>query len=416
MHLLLIAFIGITTTQPGILDQTDEELTAPGYYIAEDICIDPFIYISNMSNDPKNIACQAFFVDTEQGEKWRIIMVGSNRLVVLQEDMEIPLEVSLPFEAWGATYSRGGRFVIVRGGTGDRSIDQALYFDVANNITRIIDPSPDEHQCRLLLSDTGRIIAYKSGCFFIYDEYLNYTGYVKYDDMNFRFTTSSYTDNIIVTENVIDRPREILAFDWDGNLLWECDTGDRTVVTQLAVSQDGSIVVVPFTEHGIMVIDGNTGSLFWEYFDGMQTSTVAISPDNSYMSIPIPTEIGELPNNFMVAGTSGDFNGNIQCQPSSRWHFLYPDFINDHRYVLFHTQDINNPQTIRRCLLAPNGALVWSSEPVNSGDLSFIPSANSFNNDYNLIGYPIALSSIEPRFVYQAEDGIHIVSIHSGEE
>ncbi len=44
MHLLLIALVGITTTQPAILDQTDEEWTAPGYNVIEEVSINPLDY------------------------------------------------------------------------------------------------------------------------------------------------------------------------------------------------------------------------------------------------------------------------------------------------------------------------------------------------------------------------------------
>jgi len=70
MNLLLMALLGITTTQPAILDQTDEEWTAPGYNVFEEVSINPLDYGESISwgencNGPTaRIGCQAFFMPT----------------------------------------------------------------------------------------------------------------------------------------------------------------------------------------------------------------------------------------------------------------------------------------------------------------------------------------------------------------
>ena len=402
-----------TTVSVDILDNTDGEWIAPGYSVTERVLIDPYDYVTAIENDPRNIACQAFFVDTELGEKWRVIIVGSDKLVILQEDWEAPMEVILPFSAYGAIYSRGGHFVIVRDGIADMHLDQALYVDIDRNITKYFDPTPDGRwRNGMAVSDNGVVTAIGKDYIIDFDENLALSSIREYEETHFRFRCTSATDEIIVMENVYDRPREILAFDWNGNRLWEVDMGERTVVTQFAVSEDGSLVGASFTRNGISVIDGNTGRILWERYDGMQASRIAFSPDCTHMAIPVPLEVGELPNNFVITDTGDqiDENNEIWCTPSPKWYFIFPDIINNTTYVFFHTQDVECLQIRRMCLLDTDGVLIWSSEPVRCNERSFRSTGNSINFNYLLHGPPLALSMTESRVVYQGEDGVTIIT------
>ncbi len=418
-YIIYLALSVATTVSVDILDNAEGEWIAPGYSVTERVLIDPYDYVTVIENDPRNIACQAFFVDTEQGEKWRVIMVGSDKLVVLQEGWEAPLEVVLPFSAYGAIYSRGGLFVIVRDGIADMNMDQALYVDINRNITKYFDPTPDGRwRNGMAVSDNGAVTAIGKDYILDFDENLALSSIREYEDTNFRYRCTSATDEIIVMENVYDRPREILAFDWNGNRLWEVDTGERTVVTQFAVSEDGSLVGASFTRNGITIIDGNTGRILLERYDCMQASTIAFSPDGTHMAIPVPLEPGGRPYNFVITDTANQFDDNdeIWCTPSRRWYFLFPDFINNSSYVLFHSQDVECLQITRLCLLDSDGILIWSSGLIRSNERSFYPSGNSFNFDYHLLGYPLALSMTEARVVYQGEDGVNIITVSNEAE
>ncbi|MCD4848030.1 MAG: hypothetical protein K8R76_07560, partial [Candidatus Aegiribacteria sp.] len=323
------------------------------------------------------------------------------------------LEVVLPFSAYGAIYSRGGHFVIVRDGIADMNMDQALYVDIDRKVTKYFDPTPDGRwRHGLAVSDNGVVTAIGKDYILDFDENLALSSIREYEETHFRYICTSATDEIIVMENVYDRPREILAFDWNGNRLWEIDTGERAVVTQFAVSEDGNLVGASFTRNGISVIDGNTGTTLWERYDGMQASMIAFSPDCTHMAIPVPLELGGRPNNFVVTDTGGQYdNDEIWCLPSKKWYNLVPDFINNSINILFHSQDVECLQITRRCLLDTDGVLIWSSEPVKSDERSFIPFGNSSNFNYLLHGRPRALSMTEARVVYQGEDGVNIITV-----
>ena len=408
-----------TTVSVDILDSTDGEWIAPGYSVTELVLIDPWDYVTVIENDPRNIACQAFFVDTEQGEKWRVIIVGSDKLVVLQEDWEFPMEVVLPFSAYGAIYSRGGHFVIVRDGIADMNMDQALYVDIDRNITKYFDPTPDGRwRNGMAVSDNGVVTAIGKDYILDFDENLALSSIREYEETYFRYRCTSATDEIIVMENVYDRPREILAFDWNGNRLWEVDTGERTVVTQFGVSEDGSLVGASFIGNGISVIDGNTGRILWERFDGMQASRIAFSPDNTHMAIPVPLEPGGRPNNFVVTDTRKQFDDNDEiCYiPSRLWRLLLPKYINNNSFTLFLGQNRDSHHVIYYGILDINGSLIWSSELVKSNEHSFDPIGNSFNFDNLLHGPPLALSMTEARVVYQGEDGVTIITVSNEAE
>lgn len=347
-----------TTVSVDILDNADGEWIAPGYSISEDILINPFDYVTNIKNDPKNIACHAFFVDTEDGEMWRVIMVGSNRMVVLQENRENPMVVDFPFDAYGAVYSRGGRFVIIRDGELNTA-DEALHIDIDNNIVRSFDPTPDGQQCGLFLSDNGTVAGMGTDIIVDFSQDLSTATVRHYDETYLRFHCSSAYDEIIVAENAYSRPREIVAFDWDGNELWTANTGDRTVVDPLAVSLDGTRIGVSFARSGAMIIDGDDGRILWEGFNGLQTSRIVFSPDASSAAFPASMSTGEFPYNFIALSFNEDdsFAERNWYMASSIWHALVPRYIDNNRNTLFYA--CKNESVLFRYCLCISGELIW---------------------------------------------------------
>ena len=399
-----------TTVSVDILDNADGEWIAPGYSISEDILINPFDYVTNIKNDPKNIACHAFFVDTEDGEMWRVIMVGSNRMVVLQENRENPMVVDFPFDAYGAVYSRGGRFVIIRDGELNTA-DEALHIDIDNNIVRSFDPTPDGQQCGLFLSDNGTVAGMGTDIIVDFSQDLSTATVRHYDETYLRFHCTSAYDEIIVAENAYSRPREIVAFDWDGNELWTSNTGDRTVVDPLAVSLDGTRIGVSFARSGAMIIDGDDGRILWEGFNGLQTSRIVFSPDASSAAFPASMSTGKLPYNFIALSVNEDdsYAERNWYLALSTWHALVPRYVNDNYLILFTAYKTES--VLRRYSLSTSEELIWTSEPIKLDECSFQSIGNTFNLDLDLRSPVTILSKSDTELIYHSQEGIRIMTI-----
>ena len=91
------------------IDNTDGEWVAPGYEVITELDFDPLEYVDDVQ------AAQAFFMDTDEGEKLRLILVGDNRVLVFDEPWDDYRECSLElFERIkGITFSRNGRFIAI---------------------------------------------------------------------------------------------------------------------------------------------------------------------------------------------------------------------------------------------------------------------------------------------------------------
>jgi len=91
---MLLIFMTALSVIPGweIIDQTDEDWIAPGYSVATLHQIDPVEYAgSSMSEtmDVLSIQCYSVFIDTPDGEKWQVILLFGDKLVLLQEDSQV---------------------------------------------------------------------------------------------------------------------------------------------------------------------------------------------------------------------------------------------------------------------------------------------------------------------------------------
>ena len=408
--LVYLALSLAATVSVDIFDNADGEWIAPGYSISEDILINPFDYVTNIKNDPKNIACHAFFVDTEDGEMWRVIMVGSNRMVVLQENRENPMVVDFPFDAYGAVYSRGGRFVIIRDGELNTA-DEALHIDIDNNIVRSFDPTPDGQQCGLFLSDNGTVAGMGTDIIVDFSQDLSTATVRHYDETYLRFHCTSAYDEIIVAENAYSRPREIVAFDWDGNELWTVNTGDRTVNYALTVSPNGSKIGVSFARSGAMIIDVDDGRIFWESTDAIHTSRVVFSPDAYSAAYPASMLAGVYPYNFVVlsADENDSFAERNWYTASPMWHDLVPRYIDNNRNILFIAYKTES--VLSRYCLSILEKLIWTSEPIKLDECSFQSIGNTFNLDWDLRCPVAVLSKSDTELIYHSQEGIRIMTI-----
>ena len=394
---VLVAVITVPTGTINLeqIDMTDGEWVAPGYEVVTKLDFDPLEYVDNVQ------AAQAFFMDTEEGEKLRIILVGDNRVLVFDEPWDNPMEYSVesPWEVYLVTMSRNGKYIalcVVKDslvvptiGFGPE-ITERIWWGHRLEITdegiksEPFNPRPGNLNYMRYMSDDGRIAASNSrGVISLYpredtEEFLSRPAC---NDM-WRRRACSYDSSIITLGNLPNDngQRVIECYDWSGNFLWETPIGDRNL-TSLRISPSGEYVLAPARNGGVVCYSGQDGSELWSTCEGLMCDFPQISPDGMFW-VMSPDAFGHC---YFYNGTLDDTDnsglisvseiisnsaGNPVCLS-----------VNNSGYTLLWIQDKDNSHRVTLVYIDPNNDIVWKYNPINTGSSNqeFCFPAHMFN-------------------------------------
>lgn len=266
MHLLVMALISMVainevTIEPYSLDNTRDEWVAPGYIVLEEAVFDPLDYGEPLSiGNEQGIGCYSFFVETPQGEKWRLVMTFPDKVVVLQEDEE-PVEYQITGDIYTSVLSECGRWVIVLL-TDDDDFPalhippyEAVMIDLNDGATEDLH---DIYRVFWVGSD-GSFVTFDDDSLRFYDSNHNQVGMVENWAGNTMARPNSYALNgSILVERVKEDSIWLLrAYDNSGNITWESPGNGIP-----AVSANGDYVFVS-RQRGFECLDGDTGESIW---------------------------------------------------------------------------------------------------------------------------------------------------------
>ena len=419
---LIIALLGITVTQPNILDQTDEEWTAPGYRVIEEVSINPLDYGEPVSwgencNGPTaSIGCQGFFIPTENGEKWRIILLLKDKLVVLQEDEE-PRDISLTCSPLGIIYSRNGRYALVLGEitSGSRSAIYARkteYINIDTGEVRQFEPMQNSGW-------TGMQFVNDDGSIYRWD----YTAVnlLEYYDPDLNLVFSRETNiawgsrwghasggSVIV---FLEAGNVLRVYSNTGELLWEREL-DVNLPSNPLVSANGLVVLLA-TSYGLECYEGSTGELLWEEYE---TGTLA----------PVPSVSGRAWA-VLLRGRGLVFGEDVASResiidiryPARSWSHGVPAAIaTTNRAVLVICGSLppeyQNGNLSKLIYVNDNGVIVWVSTlfSVASSPLNI----NRSDNVEVELRLGSSIQADGKRFIYSDYDQILISRVEGGEK
>ncbi|NOQ21754.1 MAG: hypothetical protein GQ565_03770 [Candidatus Aegiribacteria sp.] len=413
MHLLLIALIGITTTQPAILDQTDEEWTAPGYNVIEEVSINPLDYgepISwgeNCNGPTASIGCQGFFVPTEDGEKWRIIMLLKDKLVVLQEDEEVR-EIPLSCTPRGIIYSRNGSYALIMGPLSN--LNSTLYSRESERVN--IDTGEvlafdallsTENIGMHFLNDDGSVYRWEYDFLEYYDQSLELQSSV---DINIGLATR-YSHAAAGSIMLFAVPDKVMAYDRNGELLWE-NAIDGMLPCDPLVSADGSAILLA-TGHGLECYDGSSGELLWEEYD---TGTLA----------PVPSVIGHawavtLQHRGLVYGA--DLRGTESVidmrYPAENWSHGIPVAVAENGASLIQSASsppmYQNSHLRKTLLINENDRILWISFPFSVASSPLVIHTRNINLERELGAGVNSIQSDGNRFIYSDYEFVNVLRV-----
>jgi len=421
MTLLLMALVGgITTTQPGILDQTDEEWTAPGYNVIEEVSINPLDYGEpvDWSSSSASIGCQGFFVPTEEGEKWRIIMLLKDKIVVLQEDEEVR-EIPLACDPVEIVFSPNGRYALVKGkDVSRRRFDrrEVEYINIDTGEVRLFEPELSSGWLGgFFINNDGSLYRFslRENVLEYYDPDLNlissHEGDIGYCGGS-SFSQASDGSIMILTFG-----KTILAFDDVFNLLWRMESENYPHFSSPVVSPDGSYAFLStYNEDGLTCLNAHTGEVLW-------------SEMGSEINAPLPSDYGNgwaatLSNRGLLIGTDVDSRESISyiLYASETWSYGSPVAVSRNGACLLKAVSLppeyQNVSLIKFIYTDETGNIIWVSAAYSvaaAGSLDFCSNINIGRGlEFKVVK---GIQSDGNRFIYSDYEYVKVLRVEGGE-
>ena len=130
--ILTVPVIGTLDLTP--IDNTDGEWVAPGCEVITELEFDPLEYVDDVQ------AAQAFFMDTDDGERLRLILVGDNRVLVFDEPWETYREYTIepPWAIGSVTFARNGKYLAISAYKDSTYLASAAAAEQANDNCRLM--------------------------------------------------------------------------------------------------------------------------------------------------------------------------------------------------------------------------------------------------------------------------------------
>lgn len=276
MYLVLMLLIstGVTTDEPTLINSTEGEWLASGYSIVLETTIDPLDYDGEpMGTNPRmdnaiQLGCLSFFVQTEDGEKWRIVMVFRDKVIVVQEDSETR-EIPLTISGNGVFFSKGGKYVLVHGGLYNTNANELINID--EGTSEFFDYGLTDGATFTWVGDQGTVLTYlkpgrysgEGGLLSFY----NHSQLVNTIEGVF-IPAMSHDGSLIVcgvypTDNIEDF--YLTAYNNAGQMLWSRDvpTDMRFMMNGVSMPQDGEFLIIYGPNGGLECYSGGEGELLW---------------------------------------------------------------------------------------------------------------------------------------------------------
>ena len=431
MHFVLIALIGITTTQPPLVDQAgDNSWTAPDYRIVEEISINPLDYGEPIgwSGDQAKIACQMFFVPTDEGEKWRVVMIFKNKVVVLQEDAEVR-DIALTCSPAGAVFSRSGRYVLVQGYLNNQDYDELINIDTGE-IKPYLFRQDTGWSGYVFVCDNGSTARSSYG-----DMYRTDPGQIQIIDSNLNVlvdwidqTSGTWQDTqypahrhngggigIAANGSLFLRSFkvggedeiQVTAYDGNGEILWE--SSDCPALT---ITSDGMYIILSYPS-GISTMDARTGELLQHYDLEEYLNAPTCSSTGHAWAVQLRGTRGHYAEDQrydarrgLAWGTDPNEadNMNVLSYVSNNWDHINPYRVAESGSVLGIATALprsgHNHAIWKFVYVNSHGEIVWTSQIVNLNveQSPYMIAASNFNHEHELGSIPSVIQSDGDRF------------------
>ena len=412
---------------------SDTEWTAPGVEVEELARIDLLAYGESMyrpvnRNGSTHLACQAFFVEREDGIKWRVDIVYRDKVVMLEQDSD-PVEFYPGFsDCRYAIFSPNGRYVMVGAEVGTEETPECVYtlidleeetsirfqrtFDVA--LEPVFWVSTDgsvamlAHARRRLRGiPVTSDIAEAPDTLFLYEDDLTPIGF-HMTPVGWPRVRRSDDGNVVV---LMEQGGNLIGLDSSGKELWSrhdigYDGEDSQLYCQ-RISGDGSLFLSS-RKSGVYAYDACTGEYLYTA-DGFQLNpSLSVSFRGSFWAAVYKQPSGVDPFDYLNVEYLITWDSNRNSRTTAEVHFgsgfARAGFGCIWKVFEDGTKFMSNPSAPGShlnylYLLSAEGRICWQSQIVPGSEIRFSGNASASswrdyepNASYNLSngGYAIA--------------------------
>jgi hypothetical protein len=253
-------------------DIADGEWTAPGVdiHLIESINV-------NMYGEPlADMLGRVSFVDTADGEKWRLVLVNTNNITVLEEGLE-PARIPYSFEADKYVMSPDNKYILLTRNTHSGYNAARVNSDTGEIIQ--FNCCPEEYYPgTLLVSNTGSVVSwFQTGISF-------YNSNLEEQRTLDAYPRGSYIINRVEDGSVtfIASGNSLQAYDVSGVQIWNNDTIEMDGFSSfqaMAVSPRGNTLVIT-TPHSWTLLNASSGDMIRTKKSDRFTNVVMFNPNN----------------------------------------------------------------------------------------------------------------------------------------
>lgn len=354
----------------GVLsDIPDGEWTAPGV----DIQLIESIDVSVYGEPLLNMLGRVSFVETTDGEKWRLVLVNTDNITILQEGAETR-QIQYSFTADKCVMSPDNGYVVL---VKKYDLDYRGAIRINTNTGEVKEFQPYADGCYLgtiVVSNSGSVITSHDQGISFFDSDLNFeTCLEEYSRKGNNWINRNNDGSLVFITDELG----VIAYDEAGNVQWHQDgvqLSDGSHSYQRIVFSEESDRLVLTGRHSTVCLNSTTGEIQWVK-DGeshIWTSKSIFSPSGNFLylgSFPIgdsnQAEWRAFVDVISENSSWRSSSSTIYVYPSGRQRFILPFSASDNGMFLC---KVSGGGTTR-FLLDSDCHLLWA-ERVSSGESS----------------------------------------------
>jgi hypothetical protein len=407
MHIFILVVSIMAGHSLELLTQIDTFWSNPDYSINEVENIDPFEYGTRLRED-RGVHGQLVFRETEDGSKWRVILVYQGKVVVLDEGESIR-EIPYTFPAYTATFSNSGRYIVLQAAEPEYDGRNGARIDIETGEMIVFDLKRPGTTARLWtsLADDGSLMTRHSHYVAIIESDLTNStvldGIHEYSRIFQSYDGSTF---IIVHWNCV-----VDGYNRNGERIWTLDLSESSTSGRAnnlrtgSMSSDGSMILLAISD-GLAFINGRTGELLDCKFTGEYVEDPVFSSSGSKWISGIWGRTGGS-----YFSTASGYTDQIDSQMQIRTEqyrgdvlepCIYPLSLSDNGICVaaFVINPVPNSYRLALCTIA--GELLWMTDLKAPGESRLSSSGRSWSQ----------ISADGTRFSYY--DGvIHIMEVEA---
>jgi hypothetical protein len=276
----------VSELNPGFLDGISGMWVAPDYEFVEDLRINPRDY--GIPSTTQYNTMNTFFIDTPEGEKWRIVLTFPDRVVILQEGEEAAI-YPIDNTSIYSICSNSGQWVLVL----VEGPNTSSFFPPYNAVLIDLDHGNTQNTLNMYqatwIGNGGQIITFDDDSLRFYDEnhfkvgsQPNWQGYTSQRPFSYAMDGSLLIERIPTYDVGVPCSYALRAYNASGDSVWQTPIDGNPTI-----SYDSKSILVTRTDGFIACLDAAGRVLFTDSLPYPIGPYVASSRSDNYWAASV---------------------------------------------------------------------------------------------------------------------------------